>query len=162
MQFVEHSSMISMKKSQLMVAALENGTVIDHIPSDKVFDVVSLLDLQEMTTPVTIGANLESKKMGKKGIIKIADRYFTDQEVSKLSVIVPNIVLTTIHDYDVTDKRHVTMPDEVRGIVRCPNPKCITNHEPMQTVFSVSDKEAGTLRCRYCNKEVEKDDIKLL
>lgn len=150
-----------MKKSQLMVAALENGTVIDHIPSEKVFDVVNLLELQKMSTPVTVGANLESHKMGRKGIIKIADRYFTDEEVSKLSVIVPNIVLTTIHDYDVTEKRSILMPDEVRGIVKCPNPKCITNHEPMRTVFDVIDKNTGTLRCRYCNKEIVHNEIKL-
>ncbi len=151
-----------MEKTKLMVAALENGTVIDHIPSDKVFDVVNLLNIQDMSTPVTIGANLSSNKMGRKGIIKIADRYFTDQEVSKLSVIVPNIVLTTIHNYDVTEKRHVTMPDEIRNIVRCPNPKCITNHEPMHTIFNVIDKGNGTLRCRYCNKEIRKEDIRLL
>ena len=151
-----------MEKSRLMVAALENGTVIDHIPSDKVFDVVNLLHLQDMTTPVTIGANLESHKMGKKGIIKIADRYFTDDEVSKLSVIVPNIVLTTIHNYDVAEKRSITMPDEIHGIVRCPNPKCITNHETMQTAFNVTDKGSRTLRCRYCNKEISGNDIKLL
>lgn len=151
-----------MEKTKLMVAALENGTVIDHIPSDKVFDVVNLLNIQDMSTPVTIGANLSSNKMGRKGIIKIAGRYFTDQEVSKLSVIVPNIVLTTIHNYDVTEKRHVTMPDEIRNIVRCPNPKCITNHEPMHTIFNVIDKGNGTLRCRYCNKEIRKEDIRLL
>lgn len=151
-----------MDKKELMVSALENGTVIDHIPADKVFDVVNMLNIQEMKTPVTIGANLESRKIGRKGIIKIADRYFTDEEVSKLSVIVPNIVLTTIHDYEVTDKRHITMPDEICNIVRCPNPKCITNHEPMHTVFSVIDKESGTLRCRYCNKEIKKEDVKLL
>lgn len=151
-----------MKKTELMVSALENGTVIDHIPADKVFDVVNMLKLQEMTTPVTIGANLESKKIGRKGIIKIADRYFTDEEVNKLSVIVPNIVLTTIRNFEVTEKRHITMPDEIRNIVRCPNPKCITNHEPMQTVFNVTDKDNGTLRCRYCNKEIRKEDIKLL
>lgn len=151
-----------MEKKELLVAALDNGTVIDHIPSDKVFDVVNLLGIQQMTTPVTIGANLESHKMGCKGIIKIADRFFTNEEVSKLSVIVPNIVLTTIHDYEVTEKRHITMPDEVKNIIRCPNPKCITNHEPMHTIFDVVDKENGTVRCRYCNKEVKKDDIKLL
>ena len=151
-----------MEKTKLMVAALENGTVIDHIPAHKVFDVVNLLNIQNMSTPVTIGANLSSRKMGRKGIIKIADRYFTDEEVNKLSVIVPNIVLTTIHDYDVTEKRHITMPDEIHNIVRCPNPKCITNHEPMHTTFDVIDKDNGTLRCRYCNKEIRKEDIRLL
>ena len=61
-------------KSELLVAALENGTVIDHIPSDKVFSVVNLLGLNNIHKPITVGANLSSKKMGSKGIIKIADR----------------------------------------------------------------------------------------
>lgn len=149
-------------KSELLVAALKNGTVIDHIPSDKVFDVVNLLGLTHIDNPITIGSNLSSRKMGHKGIIKIADRFFTEQECSKLSVIAPNIVMSIIRDYEVVEKKVVAMPDEVRGIVRCGNPKCITNHEPMQTVFDVVDKENGVLRCRYCNKDVSKNGIKLL
>ena len=81
------------EKKELQVAALENGTVIDHIPSDKVFTVVSLLDLQNTDGNITIGNNFESKKLGKKGIIKVADRFFTDEEVSRLSVVAPNIKL---------------------------------------------------------------------
>ena len=149
-------------KSELLVAALQNGTVIDHIPSDKVFDVVNLLGLTGINSPITIGANLSSRKMGTKGIIKIADKYFSEEECSKLSVIAPNIVLNIIRDFEVVEKKHITMPDEVRGIVKCGNPKCITNHEPMQTVFDVVDKNNGTLRCRYCNKDIHKGDIKLL
>ena len=149
-------------KSELLVAALKNGTVIDHIPSNKVFDVVNLLGLTGINTPITIGANLTSKKMGTKGIIKIADRYFTEEECSKLSVIAPNIVMSIIRDYEVVEKKRISMPDEVRGIVKCNNPKCITNHEPMQTIFDVVDKANGTLRCRYCNKDVHKSDIKLI
>lgn len=148
------------RKSELLVAALENGTVIDHIPSDKVFDVVNLLGLTGLTTPITIGANLTSHKMASKGIIKIADRYFTEEECSKLSVIAPNIVLSIIRDYEVAEKKKISMPKEIRGIVKCSNPKCITNHEPMQTVFDVL--ENGTLRCRYCNKDVHKNEIKLI
>ena len=71
-------------KSELLVAALQNGTVIDHIPSDKVFDVVNLLGLTGISNPITIGSNLSSRKMGSKGIIKIADRYFTEEECGKL------------------------------------------------------------------------------
>ena len=84
------------EKKELQVAALENGTVIDHIPSDKVFTVVSLLDLQNTDGNITIGNNFESKKLGKKGIIKVADRFFTDEEVSRLSVVAPNIKLNII------------------------------------------------------------------
>ncbi|MCQ2065306.1 MAG: aspartate carbamoyltransferase regulatory subunit [Bacteroidaceae bacterium] len=150
------------EKKELLVAALENGTVIDHIPSDKVFDVVSLLGLTHLDNPITIGANLRSRKMESKGIIKIADRYFTEEECGKLSVIAPNIVMSIIRDYEVVEKKAITLPDEVHGIVRCGNPKCITNHEPMQTVFHVVDKNAVTLRCRYCGKDVLQKDIKLL
>ena len=150
------------EKSELLVAALENGTVIDHIPSNKVFDVVNLLGLTGINTPITIGANLNSRKMTSKGIIKIADRYFSEDECSKLSVIAPNIVLNIIRDFEVVEKKRISLPDEVRGIVKCGNPKCITNHEPMQTVFDVVDKNNGTLRCRYCNKDIYKDAIKLL
>ena len=150
------------KKSELLVAALENGTVIDHIPSGKVFDVVNLLGLTSINTPITIGANLSSHKMSSKGIIKISNRYFTEEECRKLSVIAPNIVLSTIKDYSVVDKRTIQLPDEIRGTVKCGNPKCITNHEPMETVFDVIDKENVTLRCRYCNKDINKDKITLL
>lgn len=150
------------EKKELLVAALENGTVIDHIPSDKVFDVVNLLGLTHLDNPITIGANLSSRKMESKGIIKIADRYFTEEECGKLSVVAPNIVMSIIRNYEVVEKKAITLPDDVRGIVRCGNPKCITNHEPMQTVFHVVDKTAVTLRCRYCGKDVSQKDIKLL
>ena len=149
-------------KKELVVSAIENGTVIDHIPSDKVFDVVNLLGLTNIDNPITIGSNLSSRKMVSKGIIKIADRYFTEEECGKLSVIAPNIVLSIIRDYEVAEKKMISMPTEVRGIVKCGNPKCITNHEPMQTVFDVVDKNNGTLRCRYCNKDIHKGEIKLL
>ena len=148
------------EKSELLVAALENGTVIDHIPSNKVFDVVNLLGLTGINTPITIGANLNSRKMTSKGIIKIADRYFSEDECSKLSVIAPNIVLNIIRDYEVVEKKRISLPDEVRGIVKCGNPKCITNHEPMQTVFDVVDKNNGTLPAGYGEGAVQNWQVK--
>ena len=150
------------EKKELQVAALENGTVIDHIPSDKVFTVVSLLDLQNTDGNITIGNNFESKKLGKKGIIKVADRFFTDEEVSRLSVVAPNIKLNIIRHYEVVEKKQIVMPDELKGIVKCNNPKCITNNEPMQTWFHVVDKEQGILKCHYCEKEQQKDNINLI
>lgn len=150
------------EKKELQVAALENGTVIDHIPSDKVFTVVSLLDLQNTDGNITIGNNFESKKLGKKGIIKVADRFFTDEEVSRLSVVAPNIKLNIIRHYEVVEKKQIVMPDELKSIVKCNNPKCITNNEPMQTWFHVVDKKLGILKCHYCEKEQQKDNIKLI
>ena len=151
-----------MKRQELQVAALENGTVIDHIPSSKIFEVISLLHLEEVSTSVTIGINLKSKKMGHKSILKIADRFFTDEELNQLSVVTPNVTLAIIRDFEVVEKKQVKMPDELIGIIKCNNHKCITNNEPMQTYFHVLDKEKGILQCRYCNREVTLNDVKLI
>ena len=146
----------------MQVSALCNGTVIDHIPADKLFAVVSLLDIPSISSNVTIGYNLESKKLGTKGLIKIADRFFTDDEVSKISVVAPNVVLNTIKNYNVVEKREVKMPDELHNIIKCNNLNCITNNEPMATHFHVSNRKEGTIKCRYCEKEQNINDVELL
>lgn len=151
-----------MKRQELLVAALENGTVIDHIPSNKLFEVVNVLHLEQMKTSITVGYNLRSKKMGHKSIIKIAGKFFSDEELNQLSVISPNVTLCIIKDYEVVEKKEVKMPDVLKGIVRCANPKCISNNEPMSTHFHVIDKEKGILQCHYCNKEVSLEQVKLV
>ena len=148
-----------MAKNEMLVAAIENGTVIDHIPSEKTYQVAQLLGLQNLETPVTIGYNLLSKKLGKKGIIKVADKFFTDEEISRLSVVAPNIVLNIIQDYEVVEKKTVVTPEEIKGIVKCNNPKCITNNEPMATYFHVAD---GILTCHYCEKEQDINKVELV
>ena len=151
-----------MAKKELQVAAIENGTVIDHIPADKTYQVVRLLRLEELDTPVTIGYNLPSSKMGKKGIIKIANKYFTDEEINRLSVVAPNIVLNTIHNFEVVEKKRVETPSELHGIIKCNNPKCISNNEPMRTWFNVMDKAHGIVKCHYCDKEQKMDEVTLV
>lgn len=148
-------------KTERQVAAIKNGTVIDHIPAEKTYQVVNLLQLETLDTPVTIGYNYPSNKIGRKGIIKVSDKFFTDEEISRLSVVAQNVVLNIIHDYEVVEKKTVKTPDELRGIVKCNNPKCITNNEPMNTVFHVVNKEKGTLKCHYCDKEqfIEKVEL---
>ena len=150
-----------MGKKEMQVSAIENGTVIDHIPAEKTYEVVDLSALKHALAPVTIGYNLPSKKIGKKGIIKITNRFFSQEEISRLSVVAPKIVLNIIKDYEVAEKKTVELPEELRGIVKCNNPKCITNNEPMQTVFNVIDKAQGILKCRYCDKEQDINNIKL-
>lgn len=150
-----------MNKKERLVAAIENGTVIDHIPAEKTYQVALLLGLFNLTTPVTIGNNYLSKKIGKKGIIKVSDKFFTDEEISRLSVVAPKIVLNIIRDYEVVGKKTVDTPDELRNIVKCNNPKCITNNEPMQTIFNVVDKDSGILKCHYCDKEQDINKVEL-
>ena len=133
----------------MLVAAIQNGTVIDHIPSEKAYQVAQLLKLAELDTPVTIGYNFRSKKLGRKGIIKVEDKFFTDEEISRLSVVAPNIVLNIIKNFEVVEKKTVTTPEEIHGIVKCNNPVCITNNEPMKTYLHVLN---GILTCHYCEK----------
>ncbi|MDO4172021.1 MAG: aspartate carbamoyltransferase regulatory subunit [Prevotellaceae bacterium] len=151
-----------MNIKQRLVAAIENGTVIDHIPAEKTYQVVSLLELDKSTETVTIGNNYPSKKLGKKGIIKVTDKFFTDEEISRLSVIAPKVVLSIIRNYEVKEKKTVETPDVLKGIIRCNNPKCITNNEPMQTLFRVVNKQSGTVRCHYCDKEQDIKTVKLV
>ena len=148
-----------MNKKERLVAAIEHGTVIDHIPAAKTYQVANLLGLFELKTPVTIGINYPSQKVGNKGIIKVSDRFFTDDEISRLSVVAPNVILNIIRDYEVVEKKTVETPSEIRGIVKCNNPKCITNNEPMPTLFHVED---GTLTCHYCEKEQDISKVELV
>lgn len=151
-----------MKRKELLVSAIQNGTVIDHIPADKTYQVASLLHLQDLDVPVLIGYNLPSQRIGRKGIIKITNKYFTDEEISRLSVVAPKIVLNIIRDYEVVEKKTVETPNELHGIVRCNNPKCICNNEPMETFFTVVDKQRGIVKCHYCDKEQNLDEVKLV
>lgn len=150
-----------MNIKERLVAAIENGTVIDHIPAEKTYQVASLLELHKLTEPITIGSNYPSKKVGKKGIIKVSDKFFTDEEISRLSVVAPKVVLSIIRNFEVTEKKTVETPDELKGIIRCNNPKCITNNEPMSTIFRVN-KELGTVRCHYCDKEQDLRKVELV
>ena len=124
-----------MGKKELQVAAIENGTVIDHIPAEKTYEVAKLLNLQNLSVP---------------------------EEINRLSVVAPKIVLNIIRNYEVVEKKTVETPDELHGIIKCNNPKCITNNEPMQTYFTVVDKVHGIVKCHYCDKEQKLDDVQLV
>lgn len=148
-------------KKELAVAALQNGTVIDHIPAQSLFKVVSLLGIENLKSSVTIGYNLDSKKLEKKGILKVADVFFEEDILNRLALLAPNVNVNIINDYKVVKKYKVTLPDDIVSIVRCNNPKCITNNEPMPTRFHVEDKDNVQLRCHYCERTVSKDEIEL-
>ncbi len=139
---------------ELAVAALRNGTVIDHIPPEALFKCVAILGLTSTTRRITIGNNLESDKLGSKGIIKVADTFFPDADLNRIALIAPTAVVNIVRDYEVVEKHPVELPHEIRGIVKCDNPKCITNNEPMTTVFETVDHKPGHIRCRYCNHTV--------
>jgi len=146
-------------RKELKVSAIENGTVIDHIPSRSVFQVLKILNLTEYEDQLLIGTNLESRKMGKKGIIKVSNKFFQPEEINKIALVAPTATLIVIQNFDVTEKKQVTIPDTVEKIVKCFNPNCITNNEEVTTRFRVIDKSELRLRCHYCEKITAKDNI---
>jgi aspartate carbamoyltransferase regulatory subunit len=151
-----------MKDKQLSVSAIKEGTVIDHVPANVLFKVVSILKLEKVETTITIGNNLGSKKLGKKGIIKIAKVFFRDDEINKIALVAPRAKLNIIRDFEVVEKKVVTIPDEIVGIVKCVNPKCITNNEQVTTRFEVVSKPDVKLKCHYCEKITDQDNIEII
>ncbi len=137
----------------LVVNAIENGTVIDHIPASKLFEVIAILNLDQFKNQMTFGTNLESKKLGYKAIIKISGKFFEKNEINKIALVAPQAKLNIIKNYQVIEKRVVELPDEVIiGIVKCVNPKCITNMESVPTRFHVVSRDKVALKCLYCEK----------
>jgi aspartate carbamoyltransferase regulatory subunit len=147
------------KRRELQVSAIENGTVIDHIPAKSVFQVVKILGLEDSTEQILIGTNLESKKYGRKGIIKLANRFFEHDEINKIALAAPSATLIVIRDYQIVEKTKVDIPDQVVRFVRCVNPNCITNYEKIATKFIVIDKEEIRLECHYCEKVTDKTNM---
>ncbi len=146
---------------ELKISAIKNGTVIDHIPTGVALKLVSLLELDKDKSIVSVATNLDSVKMGRKGIVKIADRFLTDDEVNKVALIAPNATLSTIRDYRVESKHKLSIPSKIHKIVRCINPNCITNHENIATKFSVVEESPLILKCHYCEKYFSGGEIQI-
>jgi len=125
-------------RKELKVSALANGTVIDHIPANRVFQVVKILRLDECEEQILFGTNLDSKKYGKKGIVKVANRFFKSQEINKIALVAPTATLIVIKDYKVVQKKQVEIPDQITHFAKCVNPKCVTNHEDITTRFDAT------------------------
>lgn len=142
-----------MSRKELVVSALENGTVLDHIPAENVYKALDILGLKDIENQITIGINLNSKAQGRKGIIKIEDRFFEDEELGKLALIAPMATVNVIRDFKVVEKKNLELPNEVIGIAKCRNPKCVTNHQPIRTRFTTVKKgDEVSLLCHFCEK----------
>lgn len=150
------------KHKELKVNAIKDGTVIDHIPASNLFKVISILGLDKINNQMTFGTNLESHKLGHKSIIKVADKFFADEEINKIALVAPQAKLNIIRDYEVVEKRVVEIPEVVVGYVKCFNPKCISNNESMVTRFSLVGKAPLELRCHYCEKVTSEEHLQII
>jgi len=141
----------------LKVSAIKNGTVIDHVPSKNLYKVITILRLDLIDSQITFGTNLESSKLGSKAIIKIADKFFEQEEINKIALLAPDAKLSIIRDYAVVEKQKITAPTYIHGITKCFNPQCITNHEKIIQKYTVIADNPISLQCVYCDKITDQE-----
>ena len=151
-----------MEHSDLMVRRIKEGTVIDHIDGGKGLQVLHALRIDGKDGGlITIALNVPSGKFKKKDIIKIENKFLKDDDTNKLAVIAPTSTINMIKEYRLVEKRKVSLPNEIDRIFKCSNLDCITNStEHIEAVMDVVDKVKRVLRCRYCTRVLDVNQLK--
>ena len=147
----------------LIVQKIERGTVIDHIPAGRSLAVLRLLGIDSSYgNRVSLVMNAESKKMGRKDIVKIEDRFLSKEETDKLALLAPTATINIVEKYVVVEKRKVEPPEVLEGIIRCTNPTCITRapREPVKPRFyRRRGGEKLEYQCAYCGTIIREEEI---
>ena len=136
------------------IDSIRNGIVLDHIKAGKSMEIYNLLQLDKLSCSVAIIKNVPSHKMGKKDIIKIDTNL--DVDLDALGYIDPNITVNVIRDGQRVEKKHLTLPAQVRNLLKCKNPRCITSAEQeLPQIFKLTNPETRIYRCIYCETKAE-------
>ncbi len=157
---------------ELLIRAIKHGIVIDHIPSEKVFAIVEILKLKEYSERITVATNMPSSSLERKGIIKIEEKILEEKELNNISLLAPNVTINIIDNYEVVEKSKLEKLDKVIGLMKCDNPKCISNHENIETKFIRIKEDSENLdknnleekskyKCFYCEKVILEDEIQI-
>ena len=149
-------------KRELIISKIRDGVVIDHIPAGRALLVLRLLGISGREGfRVALVMNVESRKLGTKDIVKIEGRELTKDELNLIALIAPTATVNIIRDYEVVSKFKVSIPDVIEGLLKCKNPRCITNQqrEPIRSRFRVISREPLKLVCEYCGTIHELGDI---
>lgn len=143
------------------VALLRHGTVVDHLNAG-----MALKALEVLGTPkdgaALLGIGLSSGKMGRKDILKLENVELKPAEIDKLAVFGPQATVTYIRDFKVVRKVNVKLPETIAGILKCPNPNCISNHERIETKFRVETQKPLNVRCHYCERRIRETEFVIL
>jgi aspartate carbamoyltransferase regulatory subunit len=133
----------------MRIDSIKNGIVLDHIKAGKSMEIYEVLGLDKLDCSVAIIKNVPSKKMGRKDIIKIADKFDIDLDV--LGYIDPDVTVCVIEDGQIVEKGKLELPEKIVNVVKCKNPRCITSVEQeIDHVFKLVDRENRVYRCQYC------------
>jgi len=146
---------------ELRVKKIREGTVIDHISAGSALTVLNILGITNHTGQVvSVAINVPSSKIGRKDIVKIEGRELNADEVDKIALIAPQATINIIRDFNVIEKQQVKLPKFIREILKCANPTCVSNsREPVEPAFSVENEDPLVLRCHYCGRIMEKQDV---
>ncbi|HLD76477.1 MAG TPA: aspartate carbamoyltransferase regulatory subunit [Candidatus Norongarragalinales archaeon] len=143
----------------LRARKIESGTVIDHIPKGCAMRVLNILGItEEFPSPVSVLMNVPSSHYGHKDMIKVEGRKLEKKELAQIALIAPDATVNTIKNYAVVDKYVVQTPSEIEGVIRCPNPSCITAHEGTARL-SVEQPHPLRLRCSFCERVYGEKDV---
>lgn len=149
------------KEPILIIPAIENGSVIDHIPVGLGMKMIRLLKLEDSTFTVTLAMRLRSKRMGFKDLIKIENLCLSEKAAHRIAIFVPHGTINIIKDFKIEKKIKTFLPESIEEILICPNKNCITRHEQCVTLFFVKEhKQKIYLTCKYCQKDFLRDEIK--
>jgi aspartate carbamoyltransferase regulatory subunit len=145
----------------LKIEKIQKGTVIDHIPVGRALKVLKILNINDdIGLTVSIAMHVKSKKLGLKDVIKIEERILDSSELNKIALVAEGATISIVEDYNVIKKFSVKTPDIITGILKCSNPKCITNSgEHVKSSFLLVSKQPLVLKCHYCEREMETEDI---
>jgi aspartate carbamoyltransferase, regulatory subunit len=150
-----------LSSATLTVSKIRNGTVIDHIPAGRSLAVLKVLGITGYEgLRIAILMNVESKKLGRKDIVKIEDKVVDEREASIISLIAPEATINIVRDFNVVEKRNLRLPETIKGLLKCPNPLCVTNNDPeaLNEFVKVSEKPLR-LRCVYCDTYLNEADV---
>ena len=140
----------------LNVGKIEEGFVLDHIDAGQSLSIYHHLQLDKLDCTVAIIKNARSDKMGKKDILKV------ECDIDKLNLdilafIDHNITVNVIKDGNIVAKKDLVLPKEIRGVIKCKNPRCITSIEQeLPHVFFLADEKNEVYRCKYCEEKFDK------
>lgn len=156
---------MSVEEQQLLIRRIKDGTVIDHVRAGEALRVLKILGITGKEGEiVSVAMNVPSSKLGKKDVVKVANRFLKTEETDKLALVAPLATANIIKNYKVSAKHRVELPSVFKGVLKCPNPTCVSNlaNEPIVATIDVVEKDTPLLKCRFCQRLINPNESVLV
>lgn len=140
---------------KLQVEAIQNGSVIDHIPAQQGIKILQFFKLAQANAKITVGLNLNKNNGQRKDLIKVENTFINDEQANQLALFAPDATINLIENFKVVNKFKVQLPEAFVGVLACPNSNCISHNEPVKTKFYVNKRQQLKLKCHYCEKSFD-------